>query len=260
MKKLIYTSIIIALFGIGNLMAQTTITKSHYDGAVYGYYTTTIQSVVCSNNEYTITLNVVSESCTGGGKTNPCKELSHFSIEAVSGNYNFNDVSYSVLTGGMSGNLVNGLGNNDPFDGFKIDNVSGIGGGTTGSFSVTYTLSNLQDQDILAKSGQTYAIASFTVADFQAVMTGNNTGCVVDTDGDGVPDDVDDFPNDGDRAFVNYYPAAGKGTLAYEDLWPGMGDFDMNDMVLNYRFKTITNSDNKVVEMEAEFTLLAFGA
>ncbi len=81
-----------------------------------------------------------------------------------------------------------------------------------------------------------------------------------DSDGDGCPDDVDDYPNDPTRCFDNYFPATGNGTLAFEDLWPGQGDYDFNDLVCDYRFKTVTNSSNKIVEIFGTFTIKAFGA
>ena len=82
----------------------------------------------------------------------------------------------------------------------------------------------------------------------------------VDSDGDGVPDISDDYPADPNRAFNNYYPAPGPGTLAYEDLWPSKGDYDFNDLVIDYRFKTVTNASNMVVEIFGTFTIKAFGA
>ena len=82
----------------------------------------------------------------------------------------------------------------------------------------------------------------------------------VDTDGDGVADVDDDYPTDATRAFNNFYPAPGYGTLAYEDLWPGKGDYDFNDLVCDYRFKTVSNASNKVVEIFATFIIKAFGA
>ncbi len=48
-----------------------------------------------------------------------------------------------------------------------------------------------------------------------------------DSDGDGIPDHFDDFPSDPAMAFNNYYPCdAAYGTLAFEDMWPGKGDYD----------------------------------
>jgi len=81
-----------------------------------------------------------------------------------------------------------------------------------------------------------------------------------DSDGDGVFDEDDDYPLDDTRAFDNYYPVAGTGTLAFEDLWPWWGDYDFNDLILDYRFKTVTNYDNEVVEVIGTFTVRANGA
>ncbi len=83
---------------------------------------------------------------------------------------------------------------------------------------------------------------------------------VVDSDGDGIPDAQDDYPFDPLRAFDNYMPAAGPGSLAFEDQWPTRGDYDFNDMVIDYQFQTVTNSANHVVEIFARFTLRAVGA
>jgi LruC domain-containing protein len=88
----------------------------------------------------------------------------------------------------------------------------------------------------------------------------NDAGGSNDTDGDGVLNDADDYPNDPDRAFNNYMPASGFGSLAFEDLWPGRGDYDFNDVVVDYRFKTVSNTSNYVLEIEAEFVARASGA
>ena len=82
----------------------------------------------------------------------------------------------------------------------------------------------------------------------------------LDSDGDGVLDNYDDFPNDPQRAFRNKYPSGGVGSLAFEDLWPAQGDFDFNDLVVDYSFSNITNSKNRLVETYATFILRAAGA
>lgn len=82
-----------------------------------------------------------------------------------------------------------------------------------------------------------------------------------DSDGDGVPDNLDAFPNDPTRAHVNYYPSAKTfGTLAFEDLWPATGDYDLNDLVVGYRYKTVTNAQNLAVEIYADYVVQASGA
>ncbi len=100
-----------------------------------------------------------------------------------------------------------------------------------------------------------------TICDMGAYEYGaSGGGGGSDSDGDGIADVDDDYPSDADRAFDNYFPAGGKGTLAFEDLWPGKGDYDFNDLVLDYRFHTVTNGTNHVVEIFGKFVIKATGA
>ena len=86
-------------------------------------------------------------------------------------------------------------------------------------------------------------------------------GPFLDADGDGVQNDQDMYPADASRAYNSYYPSAvSYGTLAFEDNWPAKGDYDFNDVVVDYRMKTVTNSSNYVVEVIGEFILKASGA
>ncbi|MEI6455652.1 MAG: LruC domain-containing protein [bacterium] len=88
----------------------------------------------------------------------------------------------------------------------------------------------------------------------------NQQGNAPDADGDGVPDQDDSFPHDPARAFVNYFPASGFSTLAFEDLWPGTGDYDLNDLVVDYQFRAVTSASNRVTEINAKFVIRAVGA
>jgi LruC domain-containing protein len=82
-----------------------------------------------------------------------------------------------------------------------------------------------------------------------------------DGDGDGVPDDYDDHPDDDERAFDLYTPSeSGVGTLVFEDSWPYTGDYDFNDLVMNYQFVRVTNSGGRIVDLGARFTLAARGS
>ena len=84
---------------------------------------------------------------------------------------------------------------------------------------------------------------------------------IPDSDGDGIDDNHDEYPKDKDRAYNNYSPGINKfGTLAYEDLWPAKGDYDMNDLVIGYNYNTVTNASNKVVEVKSKFKVRAVGA
>jgi LruC domain-containing protein len=82
-----------------------------------------------------------------------------------------------------------------------------------------------------------------------------------DSDGDGVQDKMDAFPNDPKRAYVSYYPSqTGYANIGFEDNWPVKGDFDLNDLTVSYRYTFTSNAQNQVVDMKGEFTPIASGA
>lgn len=82
-----------------------------------------------------------------------------------------------------------------------------------------------------------------------------------DTDGDGVVDEEDAFPEDPERAFISYYPnEIDFASVAYEDLWPGVGDYDFNDLVVNFNYEIVTNADNLIVDIIAQTNVAAAGA
>ncbi|MBK7029890.1 MAG: LruC domain-containing protein [Bacteroidales bacterium] len=92
----------------------------------------------------------------------------------------------------------------------------------------------------------------------------NNCGpmsTVQDMDGDGVADDQDNYPNDAYRAYNSFYPSSSSfGTLAFEDSWPNRADYDLNDMIIGYKFNTVTNGQNNVVEIQGNIITVASGA
>ena len=89
---------------------------------------------------------------------------------------------------------------------------------------------------------------------------GNGTVAIQDADLDGVADDIDDYPNDPELAFNNFYPnAKDMATAAFEDLWPSKGDYDLNDLVIDFRHNLITNADNVIVKYEGNYKLRASG-
>lgn len=83
---------------------------------------------------------------------------------------------------------------------------------------------------------------------------------VADTDFDGVPDDQDDYPNDPDAVFDTYSPNQNSfGTIAFEDLFPAKGDYDFNDLVLDYNVRYTVNANNNVSRMQFQFQARAIG-
>jgi LruC domain-containing protein len=82
----------------------------------------------------------------------------------------------------------------------------------------------------------------------------------VDSDGDGINDNLDEYPNDPTKAYDSYYPSAsGYGSFAFEDNWPEMGDYDFNDLVVDYQFKHTLNAANQVTEISPKFKFKAIG-
>jgi len=69
-----------------------------------------------------------------------------------------------------------------------------------------------------------------------------------DTDGDGVPDESDYWPEDPAKAYNTVFPSGNKSYFhMYEDLWPGLGDYDFNDVMLKTKLHIYKNAQNNVV-------------
>lgn len=84
---------------------------------------------------------------------------------------------------------------------------------------------------------------------------------VNDSDADGVPDEEDEFPNDYRRAYSSFYPNSEDWvTLAFEDNWPKLGDYDMNDLVVRERLQTIYSSDGGISGIKISGFIDARGA
>lgn len=98
-----------------------------------------------------------------------------------------------------------------------------------------------------------------SIASDKLVDTKQTAG--TDTDSDGVIDRNDKYPNDATKAFDVFTPGAGiYGSIAFEDQWPSKGDYDMNDLVIDYNFQLVANTANAVVEMRANLIVKAVGA
>lgn len=81
-----------------------------------------------------------------------------------------------------------------------------------------------------------------------------------DSDGDGVLNPYDEYPNDPAKAYNVYYPTASTfASVAFEDLWPSKGDYDLNDVVVDYQYSGVANASNKMVSMTGRYKLRAAG-
>jgi len=88
----------------------------------------------------------------------------------------------------------------------------------------------------------------------------NNVSTTIDSDGDGISDIQDDYPTDPNLAFNTYYPGSNIfGYLAFEDLWPYRGDYDLNDMIVGYKFNAIQNASNQIKKITCKIFVKAAG-
>lgn len=105
------------------------------------------------------------------------------------------------------------------------------------------------------------AIGGDWTADGRILFDNFSITGISDQDGDGVEDEYDDYPNDADKAYDYYFPnKTDYGTLAFEDTWPRRGDYDFNDLVVDYKFKQILNADNEMVGLDVDYKFKAAGA
>lgn len=126
---------------------------------------------------------------------------------------------------------------------------------------------DVRRDNIPIKSDQDFndAILFVTSNPVRAISTENVSPVdkpgTLDKDGDGINDNLDEYPSDPNKAYDSYYPSAsGFGSFAFEDNWPEMGDYDFNDLVVDYQYKQVMNSKNEVVELHPKFKFRAAGA
>lgn len=119
----------------------------------------------------------------------------------------------------------------------------------TGGWQYNYGISanNNSDYGKTINDLTTFRVYSETVED-------------LDSDGDGIIDRDDEYPEDANKAFEVFTPSKyGWGTLAFEDLWPATGDYDFNDVALNYKVIAVLNSQNLAVQIDFIYNVKADG-
>jgi len=78
----------------------------------------------------------------------------------------------------------------------------------------------------------------------------------IDTDGDGIKDRDDRYPFEANKAFETFTPSKyGWGTVAFEDLWPSNGDYDLNDLAINYIVVAVLTAQNMLVQLDILITV-----
>ncbi|NPD46279.1 MULTISPECIES: LruC domain-containing protein [unclassified Lentimicrobium] len=203
----------------------------------------------------------------------------------IAGNLNnssaFNNYSYAKINGRLTNNSNGGLnlysealietvdmtinddvyGLGDSYAKIMVSNNTTLNNATIGGNLDYCDESGIETNNGTIEASVTFCEASIPESYCSPGSNGSGGSGGNDTDGDGVDDEFDEYPNDADRAFNNYYPNNNTfGTLAFEDLWPFEGDYDFNDMVVDYQFNTVTNANDNSVEVYVSLKVMAIGA
>ena len=141
--------------------------------------------------------------------------------------------------------------------------VTGSTGNVTGNFTVD-TTSNMV-RLIVTYNQQTYtfdiSITGLLMIDRTLFLTAQVAPVqIVDSDGDGIPDELDTFPTDPTRSTTVRFPGEGHLTIAFEDLFPNQGDADFNDFVIQAVHEEDLNSSGSIARIRANYTHVAKGA
>lgn len=82
-----------------------------------------------------------------------------------------------------------------------------------------------------------------------------------DSDGDGVLDSLDILPCDATVVSQQAFPALGTfATIAFEDQWPSLGDFDFNDLVVDHNTEIYKNAAGQTTRLRLTYHPRAMGA
>ncbi len=208
----------------------------------------------------------LAEVALGGG------DLGEFSVE------DYKNAAEDVVNSFHEGNNANILTcpydedeeEQDPFvevdatcvDGDVIFTISNTGDGDMDddyNYSISKNGGMIESDDYELDASQTvdFSFTGYDTDEFEIevetprgeTLTETITGCgEEEDDGNGGGDDDENITEDF------------QGTLAYEDLWPGKGDYDFNDLVIDYDFEINKNNQEIVQSITATFTIKAFGA
>lgn len=234
------------------------------------------------NNNKTLlnsgTINVGADFNQNGGGvfTNSCKMI-------VSGNVALNNpitntsyikvIQSTTINGGGILNMANGamfttnnMTINNIIEGagssslVKVASTTIINGGGRINGAIQYCDANGIETNTGVISSGVSLLCNLYVPKSPCNSEGNGSISITDTDGDGAADNIDEYPTDPALAFNNYYPNAKEtATAAFEDLWPSKGDYDLNDLVIDFRHNVITNANNEVAKYEGYYRLRASG-
>lgn len=101
----------------------------------------------------------------------------------------------------------------------------------------------------------------FTITDLAYGEWNSQQFGTPDTDGDGVNDDDDAYPEDPTAAYKQFIPGENSWiTFMAEDLWPYYGDYDFNDAAVQYRYEKVLNESEEVERLRIHYRIANDGA
>lgn len=149
-------------------------------------------------------------------------------------------------------------------DGYKISAGSG-----TGSLDLTGAVNNIRYSNNEFNEGNgRYMVSLYDKVSGRTVLGFEDGGdndykdvlFYVDSDpADAIYDPDRPTTDPDDEKYPDIVGDPIEGTLAFEDLWPSQGDYDMNDVVVGYSTTFTVNKNNELVAIKDVFTPLHCG-
>lgn len=125
----------------------------------------------------------------------------------------------------------------------------------TGTSPITYTATGLPSGLSFDPSSHTITGTPTVSGTFNVPLTATNS---VGTDNKTL---VITIASGGGGSIISYYPnSVDYGTFVFEDLWPYYGDYDCNDLVVNFQYMITSNTQNQITDIQATFIFKAAGA
>lgn len=142
------------------------------------------------------------------------------------------------------GNIGNSGGNHNYYSINALNTRSGDEGNqhTIAMFDKknTSVAIGIEDRPLTQKPNNYTDVIMYCHADVEGAIDGSNMAELEETEDPG-PSETDNY--------TTYF-----GMLAFEDLWPNQGDYDLNDVVMYYESKVYKNAKNQITATIDEFT------
>jgi|GEM_PF-1486465 len=145
-------------------------------------------------------------------------------------------------------------------NGIRIDRVTIVN--SRARFSVRLSA---VDQDVILKSpvtGQQVQLPAINATEYFTLNpnAAQLWDAAVDSDGDSIPDQWDQYPNDPLLAFTTRLPHVGEHYLLFDDQWPTKGDHDFNDVAISAVYNLQRDASGRLKKGEVSIQLLAFSS